>query len=102
MVTLHKVLQYRNVTYQFNHRRPLGIHALGQLLANTLYYKRFFPYYTFNLAVGLDEEGEMIVCSSLLITLKEAWANWSHLPGPPVVVYMAPQEQILKCPALCR
>lgn len=58
MVTLHKVLQYRNVTYQFNHRKPLSIHALGQLLANTLYYKRFFPYYTFNLAVGLDDEGE--------------------------------------------
>eukprot|EP00198_Chlamydomonas_reinhardtii_P012892 XP_001702229.1 predicted protein [Chlamydomonas reinhardtii] len=29
----------------------------GRLLSNTLYYKRFFPFYTFNLCAGLDEQG---------------------------------------------
>ena len=55
--TLHKVIQQRWIQYQFAHRRPMSVGAMAQLLGNTLYYKRFFPYYTFNLCAGLDEEG---------------------------------------------
>ncbi|GLI60901.1 hypothetical protein VaNZ11_003132 [Volvox africanus] len=54
---LHKLLQHRNVTYQHNHGRPMSVSATAQLLSNTLYYKRFFPFYTFNLVAGLDEQG---------------------------------------------
>lgn len=55
---LQKLMQTRNVMYQHNHRRPMGVNALAQLLGNTLYYKRFFPYYTWNLTCGLDEKGQ--------------------------------------------
>jgi 20S proteasome subunit beta 6 len=55
--TLHKNLRIKNVMYQHNHARPMGVSAVAQLLANTLYYKRFFPYYTFNLVAGLDADG---------------------------------------------
>lgn len=57
MEALHKVLHSRHVTYAFNHRRPMACSATAQLLSNTLYFKRFFPYYTFNLCCGLDADG---------------------------------------------
>ncbi|KAG2427173.1 hypothetical protein HXX76_010892 [Chlamydomonas incerta] len=54
---LHKLLQARHVMYVHNHGRPMALSATAQLLSNTLYYKRFFPFYTFNLCAGLDEQG---------------------------------------------
>jgi hypothetical protein len=35
----------------------MSVSATAQLLSNTLYHKRFFPFYTFNLCAGLDDEG---------------------------------------------
>lgn len=55
--TLHKHLQARHVMYVHNHNKPMSITAAAQLLSNTLYHKRFFPYYTFNLVAGLDDQG---------------------------------------------
>jgi Proteasome subunit len=60
MVGSHLLLlsgQARAVQYQFAHRKPMNVSAAAQLLSNTLYYKRFFPYYTANLCCGLDKDG---------------------------------------------
>jgi len=52
--TLHKTLSAKAVQYRHAHGRDLATPAAAQLLSNTLYYRRFFPYYTFNLlASGL-------------------------------------------------
>eukprot|EP00301_Raphidiophrys_heterophryoidea_P014707 c23156_g1_i1.p1 GENE.c23156_g1_i1~~c23156_g1_i1.p1 ORF type:complete len:255 (-),score=76.69 c23156_g1_i1:161-886(-) len=57
MSTLCKVLRVRTQQYVHNHSKHMTAQSLGQLLSTTLYNKRFFPYYTFNVLGGLDEDG---------------------------------------------
>merc|ERR1712151_729512 len=57
-ITLHRHLKARIVMYQHKHRRQPNVCAIAQMLSTMLYYKRFFPYYTFNVLVGLDDEGK--------------------------------------------
>lgn len=55
---LHKLLATRIKSYEYVHRKKMSTPAIAQMLANTLYYKRFFPYYTFNVLGGIDEQGK--------------------------------------------
>jgi len=57
MNTLHKQLKFRLAMYQHQHGKELATPGIGQMLANTLYMRRFFPYYCFNVVGGLDDEG---------------------------------------------
>lgn len=61
--TLHKYLKFRMQMYEHQHGKELSAPAIGQMLAGTLYGRRFFPYYTFNVVGGLDEKGEGVVFS---------------------------------------
>lgn len=56
-VTLHKLLKARLKQYKFQHEKDMSTKAISQLLSQTLYGRRFFPYYTFNVVGGIDEDG---------------------------------------------
>merc|ERR1719261_1635037 len=57
-ITLHKMMKIRITMYQHKHRREPSVTAIAQMLSTMLYHKRFFPYYTFNILAGVDDEGK--------------------------------------------
>ncbi|NP_001147213.2 Proteasome subunit beta type-1 [Zea mays] len=55
---LQKALAAKELIYEHNNNKKMSCPAMAQLLSNTLYYKRFFPYYAFNVLAGLDTQGK--------------------------------------------
>lgn len=43
--------------YKNQHNKEMSVQSIAQLASIILYNHRFFPYYTFNIIGGLDEEG---------------------------------------------
>lgn len=56
--TLHKLIGIRADMYEHQHESKMASTAVAQLLSTTLYSRRFFPYYAFNVVGGLDKEGK--------------------------------------------
>jgi len=63
ITTLQKTIRAKVTQYEHQHNDTILPHAMAQSLANTLYGKRFFPYYTWNVLAGLDEDGVGVVYS---------------------------------------
>lgn len=55
LLIFDSILFYR---YENNNNRVMSVSAAAQLLSVTLYGRRFFPYYAFNMFAGLDENGK--------------------------------------------
>lgn len=58
---LHTILVMRLKQYKLEHGKEMGVKAVAQMLSNTLYGRRFFPYYTFNILCGVKEDGQGVV-----------------------------------------
>lgn len=59
--TLHKNLLVRIRQYKMQNKREPNVEGIAQLLSNTLYGRRFMPYYAFNLLCGINKEGKGVV-----------------------------------------
>ncbi|KAJ2721388.1 Proteasome subunit beta type-6 [Coemansia sp. Benny D115] len=55
---LVEILEQNAQTYFHKHQRPMATPAMAQMLSNTLYGRRFFPYYVFPILAGLDKDGK--------------------------------------------
>jgi 20S proteasome subunit beta 6 len=58
---LWKRLDENATQYEFKMGRKLSLSATANLLSRTLYGARFFPYLSYNMLAGLDENGRGVV-----------------------------------------
>jgi len=61
--TLLKNMKGKIRIYEHQHQEQPSAPAIAAMLSTMLYYRRFFPYYVYNLVAGLDEEGKGAVFS---------------------------------------
>lgn len=70
IATLHKMLRIRLVQYKAQHKKDMSLTAVSQMLSNILYYRRFQPYYTFNVLGGIDENGKSFIFLYIYISMR--------------------------------
>lgn len=63
ILTFKKHAQTRIEMYNFEHSKFPSTPAVASMLSKMLYYRRFFPYYVYNIVAGLDENGKGCVYS---------------------------------------
>jgi len=57
VLTLVNILEARLKMYKHEHQKEMSTSAIAAMLSTVLYYRRFFPYYTYNLLAGIDDNG---------------------------------------------
>lgn len=57
VLQLRRVLTAKINKFRFDYREDLSVNLCSELLSRTLYYKRFFPYYTGAILLGINDFG---------------------------------------------
>ena len=57
IIALQKNLKDRIEIYRSTHKKDPSLNAVAQMLSVTLYGRRFFPFYAFNLLAGMKDDG---------------------------------------------
>ncbi|THU67040.1 hypothetical protein C4D60_Mb05t20470 [Musa balbisiana] len=83
---LQKNLAAKHLIYQHQHNKQMSCPAMAQLLSNTLYYKRFFPYFTFNILGGLDSDGKGCVFTYDAVGSYERVGYSAHGTGAGLII----------------
>lgn len=63
VLTLNKELDAQIKIYKQTHGHDISCSSLAQMLSTMLYSRRFFPFYTYNILIGLDDQGKGCVYS---------------------------------------
>lgn len=63
ILQLKRLMQWRLNHYKFTYQHEMGVDLFSTMLARTLYYRRFFPYYTGSILAGITDDGEGAVYS---------------------------------------
>ncbi|XP_050389072.1 proteasome subunit beta type-1 [Patella vulgata] len=63
VLTLTKVIGARLKMFEHSHNKKMSTSSIAAMLSTMLYYKRFFPYYVYNIIGGIDDEGKGCVYS---------------------------------------
>jgi 20S proteasome subunit beta 6 len=57
IIALQKKLKAKIEIYRSTHKRDPNLSAVAQMLSVTLYMRRFFPFYAFNILAGMRDDG---------------------------------------------
>ena len=63
VINLHKYLKTKIDIYKTTNKKEPNLESIAQLLSVTLYQRRFFPYYAFNVLCGRRSDGTFICYS---------------------------------------
>ena len=66
---VYYILAMFSQMYEHEHHKPMSCGAVAQLVATMFYHRRFFPYYTNTVIVGLDPEGMCYHTVAVLVIL---------------------------------
>jgi len=97
VIQLQKVLTSQCVRYKHDHARDMSIESMKQLLSNTMYYKRFFPYLTNTIIAGIGKDGKGMVVNYDPVGSAEATGYYCAGSGSPLLVPVLDQQ--LKAPS---